>query len=100
MPTESAALWLSATARRALPIRVLEKKTPSVAIIRDAMTAAAMSMCWKRTGPPNRVTSIVPCGRYRSPAIIRFGLPPKINSPSPIRKYVSPNVAMKRMMSG
>ncbi len=33
-------------------------------------------------------------------AIICFGLPPKISSPKPMRKYVIPNVAMKRMMSG
>ena len=33
MPTESAAWWLSATARSARPMRVLEKKTASTATI-------------------------------------------------------------------
>ena len=46
IPTESAALWLSATALRARPIRVLEKNTASAAIISEAITAAAMSSCW------------------------------------------------------
>jgi hypothetical protein len=86
IPTESAALWLSATARSARPIRVLEKNTASAAIISDAITAAATSMCWMRTGPPRTSISLVPWGRNSSLAIIFLGLPPKISSPSPIKK--------------
>ncbi len=53
MPTESAARWLSATARSARPIRVFWKKTASDATISDAMTAAAMSIFCICTKPPN-----------------------------------------------
>jgi hypothetical protein len=63
MPTESAALWLSATARSARPIRVYWKNTASAAIITEAMTAAAMSRCWKLTRPPSISTSVTPRGR-------------------------------------
>ena len=49
MPTESAALWLSATARSARPMRVFWKKIASVATITEAMTAAAMSIFWNWT---------------------------------------------------
>ena len=48
MPTESAALWLSATARSARPMRVFWKKIASAATITEAMIAAAMSIFWKR----------------------------------------------------
>ena len=58
MPTESAALWLSATARSARPMRVYWKKKPSTAIISAAITAAAMSRCWKETRPPSISTSV------------------------------------------
>ena len=39
-------------------MRVLEKNTASAAIISEAITAAAMSICWKRTGPPNIMMSV------------------------------------------
>ncbi len=57
MPTESAALWLSATARSARPMRVLWKKTASPATMTEAMTAAAMSIFWKLTKPPSILIS-------------------------------------------
>ena len=44
MPTESAAWWLSATARSARPMRVVEKNTASTATMTEAITAAAMSI--------------------------------------------------------
>ena len=53
MPTDSAAGWLSATARSARPMRVLEKNTPSPATMTEAMTAAAMSSFCTCTMPPN-----------------------------------------------
>ena len=43
---------------------------------------------------------MAPFGRNRPSVTITFGSPPKTNSPNPMRKYVMPNVAMKRMMSG
>ena len=49
MPTDKAALWLSATARNARPMRVFWKKTASVATISEAITAAAMSIFWNDT---------------------------------------------------
>ena len=56
MPTESAALWLSATARSARPMRVFWKNTASPATMIEAMTAAAMSIFWNLTKPPNILT--------------------------------------------
>ncbi len=53
MPTESAAEWLSATARSARPMRVLEKKIASPATMIEAMTAAAMSSFCNCTIPPS-----------------------------------------------
>ena len=44
IPTDKAALWLSATARKARPIRVFWKNTASATIITTAITAAAMSI--------------------------------------------------------
>ena len=87
MPTESAALWLSATARSARPMRVFWKKTASAATITEAITAAAMSICWKLTQPAEHldVGRALSADRARS-AIICFGLPPKTSSPRPIRK--------------
>ena len=63
MPTESAALWLSATARRALPMRVYWKNSASTAIISEAMMAAAMSIFCSETMPPRIFRSIAPLGR-------------------------------------
>ena len=53
MPTDSAASWLSATARSARPIRVLEKNTDSPITMIEAMMAAAMSSFCRLTMPPN-----------------------------------------------
>ena len=86
MPTDSAALWLSATARSARPMRVLWKNTASAATIRPAIAAAAMSIFWKVTRPPSMCTSMAPRGSHNSPAIMAFGRPPKMNSPSPMMK--------------
>ncbi len=53
MPTESAARWLSATARNARPIRVFWKNTARLATISEAMIAAAMSIFCICTKPPS-----------------------------------------------
>ena len=53
IPTESAARWLSATARSARPMRVFWKKTASVATISEAMIAAAISIFCICTKPPS-----------------------------------------------
>ena len=100
MPTDMAAWWSSATARNARPIFDLLKKMASAATISAAMTAAAMSRCWKMTTPPNTSHELEPVGKPSSLVIIVFGSPPKIDSPKPIRNELSPIVAMKRMMSG
>ena len=63
MPTESAALWLSATARSARPMRVFWKNTASVATMIEAMIAAAMSIFCSDTKPPNILNSSAPRGR-------------------------------------
>ena len=63
MPTESAALWLSATARSARPMRVFWKKTASAATMIEAMMAAAMSIFCNETKPPSILKSIAPFGR-------------------------------------
>ena len=57
MPTESAAWWLSATARSARPMRVFWKNTPSAATITEAMIAAAMSIFCNCTKPPSILIS-------------------------------------------
>ena len=53
MPTESAALWLSATARNAKPMRVFWKKTANTATVIDATITAATSSFCSCTEPPN-----------------------------------------------
>ncbi len=63
MPTDSAALWLSATARSARPMRVFWKKKASSAIITAAISAAAMSIFCSDTKPPRIFRSIAPLGR-------------------------------------
>ena len=86
MPTDSAALWLSATARRARPMRVFWKNTASTATMIEAMTAAAMSIFWNDTRPPSISTSMTPRGRPSCAVIIALGLPPNTSSPKPMRK--------------
>src|SRR5262245_43971312 len=53
IPTDSAASWLSATARSARPILVFEKNTANPATMTDAMTAAAMSSFCTLMIPPS-----------------------------------------------
>ena len=86
MPTESAALWLSATARNARPTRVLWNTTPSVATMTSAIAAAAMSSLCSDTKPPSMLIWIAPLGRCRSSVIITLGSPPNTSSPNPMRK--------------
>ena len=86
MPTDSAALWLSATARSARPIRVFWKNTASAATIIEAMTAAAMSIFCSDTKPPSILMSMAPRGSPSWSAIMTFGSPPNTSSPKPIRK--------------
>ena len=86
MPTDSAALWLSATARSARPIRVFWKKMASAATMSEAMTVAAMSIFCSETKPPATLMSMAPRGRPNWSAIITLGSPPNTSSPKPIRK--------------
>ena len=87
MPTESAALWLSATARRARPIRVLEKNTASAGDHQGGDHGGGdVDMLEAHQPAQHRQLASCPAaGRARS-AIICFGLPPKISSPKPMRK--------------
>jgi hypothetical protein len=89
MPTESAALWLSATARSARPMRVYWKKKASD---RDhapmAMTAAAMSSMLQVDGRPHEDGKIDgPRGQAELGGDHHLRrLPPKIVSPRPMRR--------------
>ena len=90
MPTERAAWWSSATARRARPMVVLVKKIASPNT-RTAPTTAAMTSNPLRRIPWYSMTSLgIPMSR-------RLTLLPHRVSPNPSRKNVSPIVDMKRM---
>ena len=67
-PTDSAAWWSSATARSARPMRVRLKNTASPTTMTMAMTAAAMSMCWRMIIPFSPISIVVePVGRPSCP---------------------------------
>ena len=100
MPTDIAAWWSSATARRARPIFDLLKNTVRPVTMSAAMTAAAISKCWKITSPPSISTSVEPVGRPICSVIIVFGSPPNMVSPKPMRNVFRPIAAMNKIMSG
>ena len=90
IPTERAAWWSSATARRARPMGVLVKKIASPNTSIAPITAAMMSNWLSRTPWYSMTSSGIPMSS-------RLTLLPHSVSPNPSRKNVSPMVAMNRM---
>src|SRR5262245_1138003 len=91
MPSESAASWSSATARRARPMAVFWKNSASTVTMTAAVMAAVSSSRLIRTLPSLNEVSGMPTSR-------RLTLAPQSISPKPSRKKLSPMVAMNRMM--
>ena len=86
MPTESAARWLSATARSARPMRVFWKKMRERGDHHrrdDRGRDVDLLHCTK---PPKAGIDRQPLGSSSCSEIMTFGSPPKISSPAPIRK--------------